>query len=140
MPERAAEKIFERIADRAWRGHGERIRQLERNLCRIKGRTEVDAEIRELSRKVMRSYLRYWLETFRLPVMSPERIVGRMQIKGDKELFGILDSGRGGVSALPHMGKYDNAGACLVHCGHPLSTLAERLKPEKLFERFVAYR
>jgi lauroyl/myristoyl acyltransferase len=63
-----------------------------------------------------------------------------MKITGDKELFAILDSGRGVVMALPHMGNYDHAGAWLVHCGHPLSTVAERLKPEKLFERFVAYR
>jgi len=139
-PERLAGKVFDRIADLAWRRNGARIRQLERNLCRIKGRTEVDAEIRELSRKVMRSYLRYWLETFRLPVMSAERIVGGMKITGDKELFAILDSGRGVVVALPHMGNYDQAGAWLVHSGYPLSTVAERLKPEKLFERFVAYR
>lgn len=139
-PERTAGKVFDWIADRAWRQDGKRIRQLERNLCRIKGRTEVDAEIRELSRKVMRSYLRYWLETFRLPVMSRDRIVGGMKITGDKELFAILDSGRGVVMALPHMGNYDQAGAWLVHCGYPPSTVAERLKPEKLFERFVAYR
>jgi KDO2-lipid IV(A) lauroyltransferase len=140
MPERAAARIFERIADRTWRRHGKRIEQLERNLCRIKGRTEADAEIHELSRKVMRSYLRYWLETFRLPVMSRDRIVGGMKITGDRELFATLDSGRGVVMALPHMGNYDQAGAWLVHCGYPLSTVAERLKPEKLFERFVAYR
>ncbi len=139
-PERTAGRVFDWIADRAWRQDGKRIRQLERNLCRIKGRTEVDAEIRELSRKVMRSYLRYWLETFRLPVMGRDRIVGGMKITGDKELFAILDSGRGVVVALPHMGNYDHAGAWLVHCGYPLSTVAERLKPEKLFERFVAYR
>ncbi|MEO5873764.1 MAG: phosphatidylinositol mannoside acyltransferase [Streptosporangiaceae bacterium] len=140
MPEKTAARIFEKIADRTWAKRGRSVRQLERNLCRIKGKAEPDAEIRALSRKSMRSYLRYWLETFRLPVTGAERIVGGMRITGDKELFAILDSGRGVVLALPHMGNYDQAGAWLVHCGHPPSTVAERLKPERLFERFVAYR
>jgi len=38
------------------------------------------------------------------------------------------------------MGNYDHAGAWLVLQGHPLTTVAERLRPESLFDRFVAYR
>jgi KDO2-lipid IV(A) lauroyltransferase len=38
------------------------------------------------------------------------------------------------------MGNWDAAGAWLVHIGHPFTTVAERLKPEALFEKFVAYR
>jgi phosphatidylinositol dimannoside acyltransferase len=44
------------------------------------------------------------------------------------------------VLALPHMGNWDQAGAWLVGVGHPFTTVAERLKPESLFHRYVRFR
>jgi lauroyl/myristoyl acyltransferase len=140
MPEPLAKSAFARLADRAWQRHGRGIRQLERNLCRVLAKDDVDDEVRRLSKRVMRSYFRYWLEVFRLPEMSKERIVSGMHITGEKSLFATLDSGRGVVVALPHMGNYEQAGAWLVHVGYPFTTVAERLKPESLFDRFVAFR
>ncbi|GAA1588503.1 phosphatidylinositol mannoside acyltransferase [Actinomadura kijaniata] len=140
MPERAARLAFTALADRTWQRHGRGVRQLERNLLRVTGKKEVDDEIRALSRKVLRSYFRYWLEVFRLPEYDRDRILGRMRITGHEKLFATLDSGRGAVIALPHMGNYEQAGAWLVHNGHPFTTVAERLKPESLFDRFVAFR
>ena len=45
------------------------------------------------------------------------------------------------VLALPHMRQLGRrrASGCCDH-GVPFSTVAERLKPESLYERFVAYR
>ncbi|MFB4319420.1 phosphatidylinositol mannoside acyltransferase [Actinomadura sp. 21ATH] len=140
MPERAARAAFTALADRAWQRHGSGVRQLERNLCRVLGKDAVDDEVRVLSRKVLRSYLRYWLEVFRLPEYDRDRIVGRMRVTGHEKIFANLDSGRGVILALPHMGNYEQAGAWLVYQGHPFTTVAERLKPESLFDRFVAFR
>jgi KDO2-lipid IV(A) lauroyltransferase len=44
------------------------------------------------------------------------------------------------VLALPHCGNWDVAGVWLLERGVPFSTVVERLKPESLYERFVAYR
>lgn len=140
MPERAARAAFAALADRTWQRHGPGVRQLERNLCRVLGKDAVDDEVRVLSKKVLRSYFRYWLEVFRLPEYDRDRIVGRMRITGQEKIFANLGSGRGVVLALPHMGNYEHAGAWLVHQGHPFTTVAERLKPESLFDRFVAFR
>ncbi|QFG26432.1 phosphatidylinositol mannoside acyltransferase [Actinomadura sp. WMMB 499] len=140
MPERAARLAFTAIADRTWHRHGAGVRQLERNLCRVLGKDAVDDEVRVLSKKVMRSYLRYWLEVFRLPEYDRERILGRMRVTGEKKIFTNLDAGRGVILALPHMGNYEHAGAWLVHSGHPFTTVAERLRPVSLFDRFVEFR
>jgi lauroyl/myristoyl acyltransferase len=51
-----------------------------------------------------------------------------------------VTSGRGVILALPHCGNWEAAGVWLLDHGQPLSTVAERLKPESLYERFVAYR
>jgi KDO2-lipid IV(A) lauroyltransferase len=156
MPEPLAKAAFARLADRTWRQRGRGVRQLEKNLSRVLGKhlgkdfgddpaagldaAGLDDEVRRLSRKVMRSYFRYWLEVFRLPEMSRDRIVSGMHITGEDRLFAALDAGRGAVVALPHMGNYEQAGAWLVHKGYPFTTVAERLEPESLFDRFVAFR
>ncbi|QXJ20102.1 phosphatidylinositol mannoside acyltransferase [Actinomadura graeca] len=140
MPERAARLAFTALADRTWHRHGAGVRQLERNLCRVLGKRGVDDEVRVLSKKVLRSYFRYWLEVFRLPEYDRERILGRMRVTGEKKIFTNLDAGRGVILALPHMGNYEHAGAWLVHNGHPFTTVAERLRPESLFDRFVEFR
>ncbi|MCW2863382.1 MAG: lipid biosynthesis acyltransferase [Actinoallomurus sp.] len=140
MPEPVAREIFMLIADRTWRRHGRGVRRLEKNLRRVVGDGPSDDELRELSHRAMRSYLRYWLESFRLPSMSRERILSGMHITGIEELYKDLDAGRGVVAALPHMGNWDHAGAWIALSGTPFTTVMERLKPESLYDRFVAYR
>jgi lauroyl/myristoyl acyltransferase len=140
MPEPVAREVFTLIADRAWQRHGRGVRQLERNLRRVVGAGLPEAELRELSRRGMRSYLRYWLESFRLPSMSHERILSGMRITGVEAIYKDLAAGRGVVAALPHMGNWDHAGAWIALSGTPFTTVMERLKPESLYDRFVSYR
>ncbi|MFI0453045.1 phosphatidylinositol mannoside acyltransferase [Actinomadura sp. 6N118] len=140
IPERVARGAFAALADRTWHQHGAGVKQLEKNLCRVLGKDAVDDDVRILSKRVLRSYFRYWLEVFRLPEYDKQRILGRMRVTGHEKLFATLDSGRGAVLALPHMGNYEQAGAWLVHSGYPFTTVAERLKPESLFDRFVEFR
>jgi KDO2-lipid IV(A) lauroyltransferase len=59
---------------------------------------------------------------------------------GEDAFRETLASGRGVVAALPHMANWDHGGAWACLTGAPVSTVAERLRPEKLFERFLAYR
>jgi lauroyl/myristoyl acyltransferase len=55
---------------------------LEGNLRRVIGGEQPDGQLRALSRQAMRSYARYWLEIFRLPVMPAERLAGGMHNSG----------------------------------------------------------
>jgi len=99
-----------------------------------------DPQLRLLVRAGLRSYARYWLEAFRLPVMSRERVVSGARTVNAERLFRAHAAGRGVVVALPHTGNWDHAGAWAVLVGMPLTTVAERLEPAALFDRFVAYR
>ncbi|MFD9127879.1 phosphatidylinositol mannoside acyltransferase [Kitasatospora sp. NPDC059571] len=140
LPEPLARALFSAIADRVWRGRGKGVAQLEANLRRVHPEAD-EARLRELSRAGMRSYLRYWMESFRLPTWSLARIADGMQVKGLEQLNEAMAAGRGAVLALPHMGNWDLAGAWIASAGgYPFTTVAERLKPESLFDRFVAYR
>lgn len=139
LPERAAYATFRAIADAAWWKRGPSVRRLEANLARALGSSDPDL-IRETSRAGMRSYLRYWCEAFRLPDWNRERIMTRVQVEGEDYLRGLLSDGRGAIAALPHMANWDHAGAWASLAVPPVTTVAERLKPEALFERFVAFR
>ncbi|GGU89841.1 phosphatidylinositol mannoside acyltransferase [Kitasatospora aureofaciens] len=139
LPEPVARWLFDRLADYAWRRRGPRVLQLEANLRRVRPGLH-EAALRRLSRAGMRSYLRYWMESFRLPVWSRERVLRDVQVDGLERLREALESGRGAVVALPHMGNWDLAGTWIAQLGHPFTTVAERLKPERLFDRFVAFR
>src|SRR5690606_5236323 len=139
LPERAAYRTFRRIADPAWRGRGRGAQRLESDLARAFG-TEDEERLRAISRAGMRSYLRYWCEAFRLPDWDRDRIVTRVRTEGEHNLRDPLAAGRGVVAALPHMGNWDHAGAWGCLTGAPVTTVAERLKPDALYERFLGFR
>jgi KDO2-lipid IV(A) lauroyltransferase len=88
----------------------------------------------------MRSYLRYWLEVFRLPSITQDYVVEHQVMENEELLKSTYESGRGVILALPHMGNWDAAGAWCVGSGMPFTTVAERLRPESLFDRFVEFR
>ena len=140
LPQRATAGAFSLLAERVWRRRGRSVRRLESNLARVTGLDPDSRELRELSRAGMRSYFRYFHEVFRLPSMRREDIVRRTHVTGAEHIHDTVAAGRGVVLALPHMGNWDQAGAWLVGVGHPFATVAERLKPESLFRRYVAFR
>ena len=113
--------------------------QLEANLRRARPDASYD-DLRALSRTGMRSYLRYWCDAFRLPDWSRDRVVGSVRVENEHYLRDALGSGRGVVAALMHMGNWDHAGAWASLTGAPVVTVAERLRPERLYDRFLAYR
>jgi lauroyl/myristoyl acyltransferase len=139
LPEGIAYATFRSFADLAWRRRGPSVRRLEANLARAIGSTD-HAIVREASRHGMRSYLRYWCDAFRIPDWTKDRVVSRVQVVGEDNMRAPLAEGRGVVAALPHMANWDHGGAWACLTGAPVSTVAERLRPEQLFERFLAYR
>ncbi len=138
MPESVAYAGFTRLADRQWRARGGPVRRLEANLRRVLGPVAPD-ELREASREGMRSYMRYWCDAFRLPSWDESRIDTFELIRADR-LSEPITQGRGVVAALPHMGNWDHAGAYASRHVAPVHTVAERLRPEKLYEAFVEFR
>jgi KDO2-lipid IV(A) lauroyltransferase len=139
LPERAAYRTFDRAADALWRRRGGDVVQLERNLARVHPGAS-PADLRDLSRLGMRSYLRYWCDAFRLPTWSPARINDTFDLVGVERLDDAIRTGTGALVALNHGGNWDHAGAWATLRYGTLTTVAERLRPEGLYERFLAYR
>ncbi len=138
LPEPAANAAFRQMADVMWRRRAGGVVQLERNLQRVHPGAS-GAEIRDLSREGMRSYLRYWCEAFRLPSWPRARIAETFVLERRELLDGALE--RGGALMIPgHMANWDHAGAWAAITYGSVTSVAERLKPEKLFEKFLDFR
>jgi lauroyl/myristoyl acyltransferase len=140
LPEKSALGLARVTADRSVRRKGPRVRGLEANLRRVVGPDATQAELDALVQAGMRSYLRYWCEVFRLPAWSPELVRERCQVDGFEHILAAHAEGRGVVIALPHCANWDLAGAWIAGQGLPFATVAELLKPESLFRRFVEHR
>ncbi|MDR7274091.1 phosphatidylinositol mannoside acyltransferase [Catenuloplanes atrovinosus] len=139
LPERVAIALFHAGADRAVRKRGKGVERLRANLRRV--RPEIsDAELNDLVRRGMRSYARYWMDTFRLHTYSRDEHLRRFRFDGEEELARLATSGHGAVLALPHAGNWEAAGAWVGANGWKLITVAERLKPEGVYQRFLAFR
>jgi KDO2-lipid IV(A) lauroyltransferase len=142
VPHGVSRRWFDAVADAATVRNGGGTRQLRKNLRRVVGREYTELQMDALVGAALRSYSRYWLETFRLPKMDKTEVAERVGVNtiGAANLDAALERGKGAVLALPHMGNWDVAGIWLVHHSGPFATVAERLKPQSLFDRFVAYR
>lgn len=138
-PEGLARTAFRAGADRAFRrGAGA---QLRKNLARVLA-VPVDQVPDDLVQRSFRSYARYWREAFRLPSMDHARLSRDVNaaVTQQQHLDEAMAEGRGVVIALPHMGNWDLAGVWLVASHGQFATVAERLKPESLYQKFLAYR
>jgi phosphatidylinositol dimannoside acyltransferase len=133
LPEPVARAVFAAGSDLAVARGGDGVERLRTNLARV-------APDRDLTRDAMRSYARYWCEVFRLPSMKPERIVDATSTVREDLFRDAVASDSGTVLVLPHTGNWDAAGAWCGLTGAPFTTVAERLKPESLFDQFLAFR
>ena len=127
LPEPWMARAFRFFADLAWRREGPGVQVLEANLVRVLGQDVDGATLRAASRQVMRNYARYWLEIFRLPMLPVEQLVDGMYDPDDaaQAILDTVAAGRGLIIAK-------GAGS--------FTTVQERLKPESLYERFIAFR
>ena len=132
------------VADVLWAWHRLRrtttgVGQLERNLSRILPPGTPPRALRRTTRAGMRSYMRYFYEAFALPGFTPDQVLARVRAELDPRLHDDLRAGSI-VMALPHMGNWDLIGAWACRELATVLTVAERLKPDDLFDQFVAFR
>jgi KDO2-lipid IV(A) lauroyltransferase len=139
LPESTAYMLAYSVSDFLVKRNGKSVQRLRSNLSRTQpGMTTLDLDL--LVIEAMRSYMRYWCDTFRLPDWSKKRILETVTVTNEHLLTDAIAAKTGVIVAVPHAGNWDHAGAYFCAKGIRLVTVAERLKPEKLFLKFLAYR
>ncbi len=139
LPEKGAYRLFRSIGRLVLQRNGKSVQRLRSNLARVKPDLSAN-ELDYLVKDAMDSYMRYWCDTFRFQDWSKERVNGTVTVTNEHLLLDPIAAKTGVIVSLPHAGNWDHAGAYFCSKGIHLVTVAERLKPEALFLRFLKYR
>lgn len=140
LPERVAygiARISGRFAARLLRGKRDVV---ERNLARMTGGRVDSPDVQKLTVKAFQSYARYWLETFRLVREDREFFRDRFRCETEHRLWDSVEGGRGAIVVVGHLGNWDAGGAWVGATGFNLVTVAEVLRPRRMFDFFVDHR
>lgn len=139
LPEKSAYRLFQSLGKFFYGRNGKAVQRLRSNLQVVLPSAMAD-EIEEIVIKGISSYFRYWCDTFRFPGWSNQKILDSVTATNENLLKDPVAAGTGVIVALPHSGNWDHAGAYFCAQGIPLVSVAERVKPEKLFQKFLTYR
>ncbi len=87
------------------------------------------------------SYARYWIDSFRLPQLTPEQVDFSFAFEDFTHIADALNAGKGVVAVLPHLGGWEWAAFWMTKVMKiPVTAVAESLEPPALFEFFVEFR
>jgi KDO2-lipid IV(A) lauroyltransferase len=139
LPEKTAYQLANLVSDQILRKNGKGIQRLRSNYKRVVPSISNSA-LEALTKEGMRSYLRYWFDTFRLNKWSKSRIIETTFVVRENLLRDPIETKKGCIIALPHAGNWDHAAAYFCSTGIPITAVVERLKPEAIFKKFLAYR
>jgi lauroyl/myristoyl acyltransferase len=139
LPKHSAYKMFDLIATIAYRRNRKRVQYLRKNYQHVFPTDSQDA-INEKVQEGLRNAMRYWCDTFRISDWDSEEVSKSVETKREELLLDSFASGNGVIVALPHAGNWDHAGLYFCSKGIQVNTVAEHLKPERLFRKFLKHR
>ena len=139
LPEKLAYKLADYVSDRIYKKNGKGIKRLRGNYGQVMPEYSTE-KLEELTKLGMRSYIRYWFDTFRLSRWSKNRIISTTKVIRENLLRDPIQSKQGCIVALPHAGNWDHAAAYFCSTGITLTAVVEKLKPEAIFKKFLAHR
>ena len=132
-------RLVMRMADAgaliAARRGGAMIERLASNMARLTGENPSDAQVRD----AVRSHIRNYAEQLMLGSRRGEPLLEGVSFEGFEALAQASEDGPV-VLALGHSGSWDRAGAWVCAHGRGIVTVAEKVEPPALFERFVSLR
>jgi phosphatidylinositol dimannoside acyltransferase len=140
LPETRGRRLFSRVGRLAYRVLPRVRATVAANQGRVVGRDPADPIVQAATVEAFESYARFWFDAFHAAHWSDEEVLRRFRADGGEEIDRALEAGAGAIIALPHMGNWDVAGRWLDARDQGPVVVAERLKPDRLFELFVAHR
>ncbi len=139
VPSFIGQRIVSAIAPIIAKLSRKRCAMISRHLRRVNPNLS-DKEVSRAATKAFDSYLRYYIESFRLPSRSAQHVDEHFRVVGYEQIPVALEQGRGVVLALPHLGGWEWAGRWVTDLGHQLTVVVEPLQPPALFEWFMSLR
>ncbi|NCY15649.1 MAG: phosphatidylinositol mannoside acyltransferase [Actinobacteria bacterium] len=118
----------------------ERRMMVSRHLRRVRPELEGRA-LRRAVDATFASYARYWVESFRLPKITPAEVDAGIIVEDFHHITDAIEAGTGVVLVLPHLGGWEWAGFWLTTVRQiPTTVVVEAVEPPALFEFFASFR
>jgi len=130
---------FRLLADMTWLCRTAEVKRLEANLAKVVPEA-TPRQLRRISRRGMGRHLRYYREALTMGTLSPEGINRRVRLENHDKVLAEIGPSRQAILVLGHMGNWDAAGAWACQNIAPVTTVAERIKPESVYADFVRMR
>lgn len=139
LPQSVANGVAKVLAVGLRHGLKERRMMVARHQQRIAGGSLNGKQLDSQVGKAFNSYAQYWVDSFRLTGRTTAEVDAGFRVDGAHHIDEALTLGNGAILAMPHIGAWDYGGAWVAH-HWPLTVVAERLEPPKLFEWFCQQR
>ncbi len=97
-------------------------------------------EIDCAARGILRNHLKNYYDFFRSTRLTKDDIAKIVQVNGFENLTNALARGKGVIFITAHFGNLDIVGQTFAIRGYHVTTPAEHVKPEILYQRIVATR
>jgi KDO2-lipid IV(A) lauroyltransferase len=140
LSEPTGRRLFTRAGELAYEVLPRTRRIVERNQAMVLGRPPSDPLVRASAKEAFRRYARYWYDGFHAVTLSEDEALRRFRVTGVENMETPLEEGTGVIMALPHAGNWDVGGRFMAGRGDRPLAVAERLRPDELFDLFVAHR
>lgn len=139
LPARVAERL-PRLIGRLWHrfARDSQRSRVRSHLARILPEAGPD-ELDRRTREAFVSYVRYWIDAFRVHRMDVEEVAARVTLDNKETVDRTLDDG-GAILATQHLGSWDVGALWSIAGGWPMWVVAEVVEPRALFDRFVRLR
>jgi phosphatidylinositol dimannoside acyltransferase len=114
---------------------------VDRHMRRALGPGASAGVIRCAVKGAYESYARYWIESARLPDISPVALDAGIDVPAYHHVEAGLERGKGVILALPHLGGWEWAGFWMATVNRvPITVVVEPIEPPELFDWFTQYR
>jgi KDO2-lipid IV(A) lauroyltransferase len=140
LPTKSGRSMYERAGRLLFRLAPGTRATVAGNQAQVLGRPIDDPMVQASTREAFALYARYWFDTFNVLGWTDERVRDAFRFDGIQHVEKGLADGNGVVIALPHTGNWDVGGRAMGLRVAPVVSVAEHLKPERLFELFLEHR
>ncbi len=139
IPPRLGYALFGWIGARFFDWFADAREPLRDNLRHVMPKAE-PADIDRVARGILRNHLKNYYDFFRSSRLTQDDIAKLVQVNGFANLERACERGRGVIFVTAHFGNLDIVGQTFAIRGYRVTTPAEHVKPEILYQRIVATR
>jgi lauroyl/myristoyl acyltransferase len=140
LPTRTGRAVYEAAGRLAYHALPGARATVAANQAQVLGRSPDDLLVQGSTREAFSLYARYWFDSFHALGWPDDRVLETFRFEGLEHVEKGLAGGTGVIIALPHMGNWDVGGRAMGLRVAPVVSVAEHLRPEKLFDLFLEHR